>query len=128
MTSDEFKSSREVLAARRKELKGKGLGNRPNKGDTITEKMEDLLWEKKELGGSTPRSVQNTVFFYLNSCFSFRGNHKARQMTWGDVSLKCNEQGREYLEFSERLTKTRTGNGTAGSRAFQPKIFSTNED
>ena len=47
----------------------------------------------------------------MTSCFGFRGSHESRQLTWGDVELEEDENGLEYLEFSERLTKTRTGGG-----------------
>ena len=30
-------------------------------------------------------------------------------MCWGDVKLKETADGKEYLEFNERQTKTRTG-------------------
>ena len=62
----------------------------------------------------------------MTSCFGFRGSHESRQLTWGDVELKEDENGVEYLEFSERLTKTRTGGGD--SRAFRPKMFAVGGD
>ena len=54
---------------------------------------------------------QILIFFYMTSCFGFRGSDESRQLTWGDVELKEDVNGIEYLEFSERLTKTRTGGG-----------------
>ena len=39
----------------------------------------------------------------------------------GDVKLETDENGRRFLTFTERLTKTRTGEGQG--RAFVPKAF-----
>ena len=72
---------------------------------------------------ATGRTLQNSVFFFLTICFGFRGSHESRQLKWGDVKLKVDSDGKEFLEFNERLTKTRKGNSEGGSRAFAPKIF-----
>ena len=47
--SDLFESSRSVLAARKRELKGCGLGNWPNKADTITAEIIEKMCESGEL-------------------------------------------------------------------------------
>ena len=41
-------------------------------------------------------------------------------MSWGEIQLKTDTDGVEYLEFREKLTKTRQ---ESGSRSFAPKIF-----
>lgn len=43
-------------------------------------------------------------------------------MLWGDLELKATSEGVEYVVFTERATKTRSGE-SADTRAFQPKIF-----
>ena len=124
MTGDEFSTSRGVLEAKRKQLKSRGKGNKPLASDPITAEHVDMFWDKRHDG----KTIQNTVFFYLNQGFGFRGNHESRQLCWGDVKLKSDEKGDEFLVFNERLTKTRTGGSHAGRRAFQPKIFETGDD
>ena len=42
-------------------------------------------------------------------------------MTWGDVTVKSDSNGEEYLEFNERLSKTRKG--CSDVRSFAPKAF-----
>ena len=44
------------------------------------------------------------------------------ELRWGDVELCKNSVGEEYLQYTERATKTRTGQ-TNDSRPFQPKMF-----
>lgn len=116
-----FKGSREAKAAKVKKLKQKGMGNRPNRSESLTFDEEDALWEKGELGYSNPTAVLRTIWFYMTMMFGLRGRHEARQMMWGDVSLHSDESGRQYLKFQERLTKTR--NGECNGRAFVPKAF-----
>lgn len=56
--------------------------------------------------------------------FGLRGRHEHIQMLWGDVEIKQDAAGHEFLEFFERATKTRKGS-TRSSRAFRPKMFAT---
>ena len=113
MTSEKFITSRGVLESQRKELKQMGKGNKPNKAETITTDQVEQLWEKGELGNRDADSLQNTVLFYITQAFGFRGSHESRQLRWGDV--KINHDGLDdYLEFNERLSKTRTGSGGGG--------------
>ena len=39
--------------------------------------------------------------------------------------MKETADGKEYLEFNERQTKTRTGSDCRGIRAMPPKMFAT---
>ena len=60
---DSFKTSRKVLESKRKELKLMGKGNKENRAEPITEDEEDLLWKSKQLGGDTPKSLLQTLWF-----------------------------------------------------------------
>ena len=44
-------------------------------------------------------------------------------MKWGDVQLLTDVNGAEYLEYSERQTKTRTGAELRNVRAVKPKAY-----
>ena len=57
--------------------------------------------------------------------FGLRGCKEHRDMCWGDVKLKETADGKEYLEFNERQTKTRTGSDCRDIRAMPPKMFAT---
>lgn len=128
MTDQEFDTSREILASKRKVLKGNGLGNRPNRAEYLSPDMIEKMWENNVLGSHDPRTLQNTIFFYFTTTFGFRGCHESRQLQWGDITLKIDDSGTEFLEFSERLTKTRTGAIGSNPRAFHPKIFANETD
>ena len=51
-----------------------------------------------------------------------RSNEVHSNLRWGDLELLTNATGEEYLEYTERATKTRTG-VTSDCRAFKPKMF-----
>jgi integrase len=119
----EFKTSRDVLAAKRRELKQRGKGNRPNKAEPLTENEEEQLWTSGTMGLHSPESLFNMVWYLNTKLLGFRGSHESKQLKWGDIQLQTSEHSEsEYLEFTERETKTRTGN-SAHTRTFTPKIY-----
>ena len=50
-----------------------------------------------------------------------RGRKEHVNMLFGDVKMMNTATGEQYLEYNERLTKTRTGQGD--SRSFAPNMF-----
>jgi hypothetical protein len=46
-------------------------------------------------------------------------------MRWGDVKLLKDPEGTEYLQYTERQTKTRTGIDPKNVRKVKTKMFST---
>ena len=50
-----------------------------------------------------------------------RGRKEHVNMLFGDVIMMTTATGEQYLEYNERLTKTRIGQGD--SRPFAPKMF-----
>ena len=50
LTSPLFQQSRDILAAKKKDLKNKGLGNRKNKADVFTKEELNILLDKGLLG------------------------------------------------------------------------------
>ena len=73
-----------------------------------------------------PQSLINSMWLNMTMHFGLRGRQEHTQMLWGDVQLNTDESSREYLEFNERVTKTRPGN-SKDVRPFQPKMFATGE-
>ena len=61
---------------------------------------------------------------YVCVQFGLHGRQEHTDMLWGDVELVNDVAGRQYLEFSERATKTRQGS-SRNSRPFPPKMFAT---
>lgn len=67
-----FHNVRETLAKKQKDLKSKGKGNLPNKSDALSDEDIDLLWERKQLGDSSPDSILQTLWFYSTVHFGMR--------------------------------------------------------
>ncbi|VDI73617.1 Hypothetical predicted protein [Mytilus galloprovincialis] len=60
--------------------------------------------------------MNNTLHFGLRS----REEHTT--LRWGDIQMKATTDGGQYLEHTERITKTRNG-ANLDTRAFQAKMF-----
>ena len=120
-----FEKTRKVLMSKQKELKKKGKGNKPNASIALTSDELNTLYEKGLLGTRNPEALLNTLWLNNTMHFGLRGCKEHRDMCWGDVKLKETADSKEYLEFNERQTKTRTGSDCRDIRAMAPKMFAT---
>ncbi len=100
-----------------------GKGNKPNAAEALTDVEENILFEKNLLGISNAEALLNTLWLFNSVHFGLRGCEEHRQMTWGDVELHMEADGTEYLEYSERQTKFRTGAEPRNVRAVKPKAL-----
>lgn len=123
MESGLFNNSREMVEAKRKLLKASGLGNKPNRAVCLSKDEIELLWSAGGFGTETPEQLTASVWYLLSLHFGFRGCHESRQLLMGDIEVKSDSKGDRYLEFSERLSKTRSGKGKP--RAFNPKAWAS---
>ena len=105
---------------RRRELKQSRKGNRPNRAESLSADQEDSLWLTGQLGTDSAETVQNTLWYFVTKLLGFRGSHEARQLQWGDLKLR-EDENTEFFKFTERETKTRTGN--SDPRPFAPNMF-----
>ena len=129
---DEFKLSREVLSAKRKQLfVERGKGNRPQASREVTAVEEDKLFAEGEFGEHNPVALQRTVWWLLALHFGFKARDESRRLLWGDVSLETDpDTGNEMLVWkAERGSKTRQGQDKAsGHRAFYPTAQATDNE
>ena len=118
-----FAKVRETLTKKQMQLKCSGKGDLPNKSDPLSDSDIETLWEKGQLGSSTPDCILQTLWFCNTVHFGLRSCQEHRDMCWGDVILKSDENGHEFLEYTERQTKTRTGANPKDNRALKPKLW-----
>ena len=100
ITGQNFARTRDALKSKQKHLKRLGKeGNKPNEASSLTPEERDILFERKEMGFSSPKALINTL--WLNNCmhFGLRGGKEQRELKWGDMVLKTNPFGKEYLEY-----------------------------
>ncbi|XP_063399089.1 zinc finger MYM-type protein 2-like [Mytilus trossulus] len=123
-----FSHSKRVLESKRKCLKVMGKGNKKLKADPLEKEEIEIMYEKNVLGAGNPESLLNTVWLNNGVYFGLRGRQDHSNMLWGDVELKMTSDGKEYLEFTEKSTKTRSGKNSGDCRKVLPKAFQVPED
>ena len=116
--------TKQVTTAKKKELKSLGKGNFPNRASRLSSEEEDRLWDTGAFGSENPESLLHGLWYLFTKGFGFRGRHEARQLRVGDVEQKCDSEGRAFLQWNERLTKTRNGS-SSHHRPFAPRLFET---
>ncbi|CAC5393284.1 unnamed protein product [Mytilus coruscus] len=115
LTDKDFQHPRDVLSAKKKKiLKAKVLG---------TKKERQMLLQKRKLISCNPDALINIVWLNNAMHFGMRSRQEHQDMKFGDIEMKVKSGGVQNLEFTERQTKTRKGEGSA--RAFAPKMFAT---
>ena len=77
LRDNEFSKSREVLAAKRKNLVRQGKGNCPNATRELTEAEEDALFENGQFGVHDPKSLQRALWWFL-SCLRSKRSRSSR--------------------------------------------------
>ena len=121
ITEDNEFWSREILKAKLIDLIKKGKGSGPKTADPIDDEEIKMLYEKNQLGNTTPDSISNTLWWQFTTHFGMRVNREHYNLCWGDVVLKTDINNKEYLELvRERQTKTRTGADIKNTRTLNP--------
>lgn len=121
MKDKRFSLMKKVLETRRGELKEMGLGNRPNEAIPLSDEDINTCWETGAFGGSDPRTLEHTLYFYFSNAFGWRGRDEQTDARWGDLVLIDEDGPNEMLKWNERGSKTRKGKGKP--RAFPPKLW-----
>ena len=78
MKNVQFEQTRKALQSKQRDLKRKGIGNKPNASAALS---EDLL------GSFTAEALLNTVWFDNIIYFGLLGRKEHREMCWRDVKL-----------------------------------------
>lgn len=68
----------------------------------------------------------NTLWFNNTTHFGMRGGKEHRDLCWGDIQLKRDVSDGEtiqYLEYTERQTKTRKGETPLDVRPVKPRMY-----
>ena len=109
ITSRYFFESREAIKSKCRELKKKGKGSRPKRKRAPTQTEVNQMWDTGALGVDSPRSLQHTMWWVVNTRFGNRVNTENASMCWGDIDSSETSDGKKYLTYRERETKTRQG-------------------
>ncbi len=118
-----MKLTKDSLKSKQKSLKNMGMGDFPNAAEYLDPEEEEKIWNSLDL--NDPEGLQNAMWLVIQKHCALRGSESAKQLKWGDVTLKTDPNHNEILEFTERRTKTRNGTDLDNMRAFKPCLFAT---
>lgn len=114
----DFGKARDVLKMKQKQLKGKGLGNKPKAAEPLNDDILQKMYDSNTLGHQNPRALLHSMWLICTTYFGMRTGQEVYNLRWGDVTLCLDEScGREYIQLdTERQTKTRTGSNPKDTR------------
>jgi len=118
-----FHSSKQVLKGKAKLLRQTGRGKRPNKARNLTKEEEEVLWKERKFGSTTQKALVKTMWWILTQHFGLRGGQEHHEMKVDDFQLCKDDNGVEFVQFTEGHTKTRQGGLHTKLRDFQPRMF-----
>ena len=111
------------LASKRKQLKAEGKGSGPHRADPLDESQVEKLWTTGAVGLKTPRQLLHLVWWNNTRMLGMRGRQEHLNCKIQDFKDRGN-----YFEYTERSTKTRTGeiDHPKARRKYKNKIFKGN--
>ena len=80
MKDVQFEQTRKALQSKQRDLKRKGMGNKPNASATLSEEDIQVLFEKDLLESFTAEALLNRVLFNDTIHFGLRGCKETREM------------------------------------------------
>ena len=123
MEHPDFKDMHAVLKRKMKELKDKGMGNGPRTASALTNEEVKSMWESGVFTLTTPLGLLRILFFYMSMNFGMRSGQEHRDLQWGDISLQRDHNDDEFLTYTERRTKTRSGENPKDRRKCVPQLW-----
>ncbi|KAK3097184.1 hypothetical protein FSP39_007218 [Pinctada imbricata] len=96
-----FANTRQALRSKQQKLREHGKGAKKlseNYRSLSFDKINDL-YDAKEMGPYTPMSIINTLCFTIIVHFRLRKAIDHKNLLWGDIKLKYDQSGKEYLRY-----------------------------
>ena len=104
-----------MLSVKKKDLKKKGLGNKPNASEPLEDHQIEQMWSSGAIGLQNPRSLLRLVWWNNVTHLGMRAFKE---------QYDC--QIEEYVEYKERQTKNRQGDEGSSrkrTRKYNTKIW-----
>ena len=86
----------------------KKLGLKPRQVVVVSEEIENFFWDKSFLGNN-PKVLLRTTFYLIGLNFGMRAGDEHRKLSSTNFSFHTDSEGREYLLYSEGVSKTNQG-------------------
>ena len=114
------------MEGKARKLHSEGKAKRPHCAQSLNAEEEEILWKCGQLGTFTPESLTITVLWMLIQHLGLRGRQQHHDMKVEDfVCFAKDNNGIEFITFSEGVTKTSRQGLNARPRLQKPKMFST---
>ncbi|CAN2390381.1 DNA-binding transcription factor activity, partial [Pristimantis euphronides] len=120
--SKDFPLTKQSLNAKIKFLKKIAESNPPVRQEGLTDDDIENLFKAGTLSLDNPTSLLNLVFFNNGIHFALRTKEQY-SLQWGDIKLKIDPKGNQYLEYSDRQTKMLEN--CKNVRQMKPRIYAT---
>lgn len=94
-----------------KERARQGIGVDVNQANLITQEQELFVGKHGFLGSENAALLRDTLVWVLGVQFALRAGQEHRNLTLrnSQLSLQCDELGREFLQYTEDISKTNNG-------------------
>ena len=106
---------------KKKYLKQKGLGNKPNAAQPVETEDIEKMWSSGAIGLQNPRSLLHLVWWNNVTHLGMRGFKEQHDCQRGNFIVT-----EQYIEYKERQTKNRQGDeptATKRARKYNNKIW-----
>lgn len=120
---DNFEDVATMLSVKKKDLKKKGFGNKPNAAQPLEDDEVEKMWSTGAIGLQNPRSLLRLVWWNNVTHLGMRAFKEQYDCQLDDFTIT-----EQYVEYKERQTKNRQGDeGSATKRArkYNNKIWKT---
>jgi hypothetical protein len=74
------------------------MGNKPNATNPLTDLEINAFYDYNLLVANNPRALQTTVYQNNNYHFGLRDVTEHYDLCWGEITLKVDTNGDEYLQ------------------------------
>lgn len=118
--SKDFPLTKQSLNAKIKFLKKIAESNPPMRQEALTDDDIENLYKTGTLSLDNPTSLLNLVFFNNGIHFALRTKEQY-SLQWGDIKLKIDPRGNQYLEYSDRQTEILENRKNV--RQMKPRIY-----
>jgi len=108
---------------KKKDLKQKGLGNKPNAAQPVETEDIEKMWSSGAIGLQNPRSLLHQVWWNNVTHLGMRGFKEQHDCQLSDFTVT-----EQYIEYKERQTKNHQGDEPTvikRARKYNNKIWKT---
>ena len=102
ISSVEFNESNKVLEGKARDLRDKGMENRPNRSLPLTTREEEILWQCGQLGHENAQSLISSLWWLMTRHFGLQGRQEHHPLMLEDLKVHTDDDSECYYILSEK--------------------------